>query len=64
MISLEVKKEWNGNHTFTVSNYWDKQSLTTALFVSDFQIDHIRQSVSYCGSLDDAIQTIKRILGI
>lgn len=64
MISLEVKKEWNGNYTFTVSNYWDKQSLTTALFVSDFQIDHIRQKVSYCGSLDDAIQTIKRILGI
>lgn len=64
MVSLDVKKEWNGDYMFTVSNYWDKQSLTTSMFVSDFQINHIRQSVSYCHSLEDAIQTINRILGI
>lgn len=36
MISLVVEKEWNGDYTFTVSNYWDKQTLTTSMFVSDF----------------------------
>ena len=45
-------------YSYIVLNGFDSQSLTPGTFVSDFQIDQIKQSIQYAGSIDDAFRTI------